>query len=72
MARNLYNRIEVVTPIYDPEIQKELEMIVDFGLKDTAKSIIVTNDGKYVKNKPAENNLPFRSQEELYNYYKNK
>ncbi len=72
MPRNLYNRIEVVTPIYDKEIQKELELIVDYGLKDTAKSIIVTNDGKYLKNEPTGNILPFRSQEELYNYYKNK
>ena len=72
MPRNLYNRIEIVTPIYDKEIQKELELIVDYGLKDTAKSIIVTNDGKYLKNEPTGNILPFRSQEELYNYYKNK
>ena len=49
-------------------IKKETVKLV----KDTAKSIIVTNDGKYLKNEPTGNILPFRSQEELYNYYKNK
>ncbi len=67
MPRNLYNRIEVVTPIYDEEIKKELEMIVDYGLKDNVKGVIVTGTNEY---KRYENDEPkFRSQEELYNYY---
>ena len=72
MPRNLYNRIEVVTPIYNENIKKELDMIVNFGLKDNVKAVYATGDGKYHKILPNENNLPFRSQEELYNYYQKK
>ena len=72
MPRNLYNRIEVVTPIYNESIKKELDMIVNYGLKDNAKAVYATGDGKYHKILPSENNLPFRSQEELYNYYQKK
>ena len=72
MPRNLYNRIEVVAPIYNENIKKELDMIVNFGLKDNVKAVYATGDGKYHKILPNENNLPFRSQEELYNYYQKK
>ena len=34
MPRNLDNRIEVLTPVYDKEIQTELKRIVEYGLKD--------------------------------------
>lgn len=65
MPRNLDNRIEVITPIYDKTIQKECKRIVDFGLKDTKQGrVIIGNpDNSYGDS--------FRSQEELYNYYKN-
>ena len=69
MPRNLDNRIEVVTPVYDPEIKEDLKRVVEYGLKDTSQGRIVDGSGK--------NELPsagdegfFRSQEELYKYYK--
>ena len=31
MPRNLDNRIEVLTPVYDKEIQTELKRIVEYG-----------------------------------------
>ena len=67
MPRNLYNRIEVITPVYDEEIKKELIMIVDYGLKDNVKGVIATGDDRYIRY--TDSNKPFRSQEELYNYY---
>lgn len=72
MPRNLDNRIEVITPVYDKDIQKDLKHIVEYGLKDTAKGYIVDGSGE---NKPwkgltEEDSKPFRSQEELYNEYK--
>ncbi len=71
MPRNLYNRIEVVTPIYDEKIKKELSMIVDFGLKDNQKACLVTGDGNYHPIELKEEEIQFRSQEELFKYYKN-
>lgn len=37
MPHNLDNRMEVVTPVYDPEIKSELKRIVDYALRDTSK-----------------------------------
>ena len=67
MPRNLYNRIEVITPVYDEDIKKELIMIVDSGLKDNVKGVIATGTDEYIKYQ--NDDKPFRSQEELYNYY---
>ena len=68
MPRNLDNRIEVLTPVYDKVIQAELKRVVCYGLRDTAKGRIVDGSGE---NKTWENSdAPFRSQEELYKYYK--
>jgi polyphosphate kinase len=38
MSRNLDNRIEVATPIYDPELQKEIQTFVDIQLSDNVKA----------------------------------
>ena len=67
MPRNLYNRIEVITPVYNEDIKKELIMIVDSGLKDNVKGVIATGTDEYIKYQ--NDDKPFRSQEELYNYY---
>lgn len=69
MPRNLYNRIEVVTPVYDEDCKKELDVIVNYGLLDNVKACDVRGDGEYTS---IEHEKPFRSQEELQLYYKNK
>ena len=61
MPRNLDQRIEVVAPIYDKEIQKELLTIVDYGLNDTKQGRLIAGS--------QENDLTFRSQEALYEHY---
>lgn len=35
MPRNLDNRVEVIAPVYDPEIKADLKRVVEYGLKDT-------------------------------------
>lgn len=68
MPRNLDNRVEVVTPVYDADIKQELKRIVDYGLRDTSQGRGVDGTG----NDPlrtAGGEARFRSQEELYNYY---
>ena len=37
MPRNLDNRVEVIAPVYDPEIKADLKRVVEYGLKDTLK-----------------------------------
>ena len=70
MTRNLDNRIEVMAPVYDPDIQRDLKRVIEFGLRDTMQGHIVDGTGR---NLPwtTEENLPFRSQEALYTCYKN-
>ena len=41
MPRNLDNRVEVVTPVYDPAIKADLRTVVDYGLRDTCQGRIV-------------------------------
>jgi len=69
MQRNLDNRVEVYTPVYDPDLQKQLKTVIEFGLKDNVKARIVDGSGKNIINK-LNQETPFRSQEELYKYYK--
>lgn len=71
MPRNLDNRVEVVTPVYDPEVKAEMKRIVDFGLRDTLQARIVDGEGKNLFKQPDEGGQPFRSQEALYEYYLN-
>ncbi len=68
MPRNLDNRIEVITPVYDPKIKADLRKVVDFGLRDTVQGRIVDGKGKNLSWTTDEEE-PFRSQEKLYEYY---
>ena len=70
MQRNLDSRVEVYTPIYDPEFQKQLKTVLEFGLNDNVKARIVDGTGNNRINITT-NTAPFRSQEELYKFYKN-
>ena len=69
MPRNLDNRVEVVAPVYDPAIKADLARVIDYGLRDTMQGRIVDGRGR---NEPwtTGEESPFRSQEELYRYYK--
>jgi len=69
MMRNLDYRVEVYTPVYDPDIQKQLKRVIEFGLKDNVKARIVDGSGKNRVN-VTQSETPFRSQEELYKFYK--
>lgn len=69
MPRNLDNRIEVVTPVYDAKIKEDLEKVIDYGLHDTMQGRIVDGTGE---NRPwtTEDGEAFRSQEQLYLHYR--
>lgn len=65
MPRNLINRIEVMTPVYDDDLQTDLLRTVEYGLRDTNNGRIVDGrgDNKFQQGEK------FRSQEALYNAY---
>ena len=65
MPRNLLNRIEVLAPVYDEEMQADLQRTVSYGMRDTMNGRIVDGHGT---NELTEGE-PFRSQEELYKAY---
>ena len=69
MTRNLDNRVEVTCPIYQHELKIELLDIFNIYWKDNVKARYVNHliVNKYKRN----NKSNFRSQEEIYNYYKN-
>lgn len=69
MPRNLDNRIEVVTPVYNAKIKEDLEKVIDYGLRDTMQGRIVDGTGE---NRPwtTEDGGAFRSQEQLYLHYR--
>ena len=69
MQRNLDYRVEVYTPVYDPDFQKHLKMVIEYGLKDNVKARIVDGSGDNNLNKTS-TDIPFRSQEELYKFYR--
>ncbi len=71
MPRNLDHRIEVLTPIYDKEIQNELWDMVQIQLKDNIKARTSGKDfvNRYRRDVSAK---PIRAQFEIYEYLKRK
>jgi polyphosphate kinase len=70
MTRNIDTRVEVSVPIYDEDLKKELGKILEFQLKDNVKARIIdeTQSNRYKRKSFV--NKPFRSQIEIYNFYK--
>jgi polyphosphate kinase len=68
MVRNFDNRIEVATPIHDPEIQEQLRKMLEIQLSDNVKARLI---GPGEQNKYKKTSGPaIRSQVEIYNYLK--
>ncbi len=65
MPRNLVNRVEVLAPVYDADMQADLLRTVTFGLRDTCNGRRI--DGRGTDALVA--GRAFRSQEELYKAY---
>jgi len=65
MSRNLHNRIEVMFPIYQKNLQNTLFNILNTNWRDNTKSWRLNPDGTYTKLKPAEGEEPFIAQEKF-------
>lgn len=69
MPRNLVNRIEVMTPVYNEDMRKDLLRTVEYGLRDNTNGRLVDGKGTNLIQPVTEGGTPFRSQEELYKAY---
>lgn len=71
MGRNLDRRIEIACPIFDKDIQKEIQDMIDIQLKDNVKARVITEDqdNPYISTDGMEE---IRSQFVLHEYYKKK
>lgn len=66
MNRNIYHRIEVCFPLYDPDIKKQLLDILNLQVQDNVKAVLIDHT---LKNCPIDKaDKAVRSQEEIYKY----
>ncbi|MFP5451382.1 MAG: polyphosphate kinase 1 [Thermoleophilia bacterium] len=65
MARNLDNRVELVTPVDDPVAQRELEAVIDLQLADTALAWELGPDGGWTHRRAPDGAEPLNSQDAL-------
>src|SRR5579863_3284747 len=54
MTRNLESRVEVVTPVEDPQLRKELRAVLDCQLKPNRCQWLMQSDGAYMRSAAAE------------------
>jgi len=69
MIRNLDNRIEVTSPVYDKEIQKELKRMLQIQLNDNVKARILDKD-QTNQYKQTTTKTKVRAQVDFYKYLK--
>ena len=63
MRRNLYNRVEVVFPVMDARLQKQVLRIFETSLADNTQSWALGPEGTYEPLQPAEGEPAINSQE---------
>jgi polyphosphate kinase len=66
MKRNLSRRVEVAFPVYDNEIQKQLQKMIDLQWNDNQKARIIDRTQTNAYKDTTEENI-IRSQYEIYN-----
>jgi polyphosphate kinase len=69
MVRNLNMRIETAFPIYDLDIQGEIQFMLDMQLSDNVKARVIDRYQQNAYVAPANGASPVRSQVELYFHY---
>ena len=68
MTRNIENRVEVAAPIYDIDLQKQIQDVFTLCWSDNVKARYVNGSmaNAFIQNKKSKN----RSQWSIYEYYK--
>ncbi len=69
MRRNLYRRIEAVTPVLDPELKGQIVRMLEIQLADNSKACLV-NERLENQFKPRKKGKIIRAQYDFYNYLK--
>lgn len=67
MRRNLDRRVEVITPIKDPDIAKDLQEILGILLADNRQAWDLQSDGSYIQRHPCDDSPEANSQKTLMN-----
>nr|VFK32036.1 MAG: polyphosphate kinase [Candidatus Kentron sp. MB]VFK35116.1 MAG: polyphosphate kinase [Candidatus Kentron sp. MB]VFK76982.1 MAG: polyphosphate kinase [Candidatus Kentron sp. MB] len=65
MKRNLESRVEVVTPVENPDLRQDLRLMLDVQLADRRSAWELNADGSYTQRKPGEGQETHGSQETL-------
>ncbi len=71
MTRNLSRRVEVVFPVYDPALFKEMRAILMIQFSDNQKARLIDSKLKNKYRKPDNEEKPIRSQSKIYEFLKN-
>ena len=70
MNRNLYRRVEVITPIYDNLIRLELRRIMDIQWRDNQRARLLAAGKDNVYRRAEAGEGEFRAQTDLYDYFR--
>ncbi len=65
MKRNLESRVEVVTPVEDASLKKDLRQILDVQLNDYRSAWEMQPDGQYIQRQPRHKQEEMGSQQQL-------
>ncbi|WP_456433220.1 RNA degradosome polyphosphate kinase [Nitratifractor sp.] len=68
MPRNLDRRVELMTPIFEPELAERIEQILSLQLADNRLRWVLDSEGEYHRVHPAEGEREVDSQELLERY----
>ena len=68
MNRNLHSRIEVVFPIYNKQLQEEVQFILNTQLQDNTKAVLLTSSLE--NNRNHTDGTPLAAQQAIYDYVK--
>ena len=71
MKRNLYRRIEVIYPVYNPELIAEITELMRFQLNDNTKAVILDREMNNTKVATSPEK-PVRAQYDIYDWLKKK
>jgi polyphosphate kinase len=65
MTRNLESRVEILTPIENPDLRRELHALIETQLADRRSAWDMRADGSYVQRRPRGTHKARASQEIL-------
>ncbi|MBC6993544.1 polyphosphate kinase 1 [Neolewinella lacunae] len=70
MDRNLHRRVEVVTPVEDPLLRKEIRQLMDLQWRDNSKARIISAERLNEYRTPEVDENSFRAQLDIYDYFR--